>query len=60
MDGANSNMEDVSISDSIKEDVPTPLKHNKYIFDIPIPFCHYPYPSKSLTNHVGICCGAHM
>ena len=30
----------------------SPLKHNKYIFDIPIPFCHYPYPSKSLTKHI--------
>jgi len=28
------------------------LKHNKYIFDIPIPFCHFPYPSKSLTNQI--------
>jgi hypothetical protein len=38
--------------DLIRHNIGTPLKHNKYIFDIPIPFCHYPYPSKSLTNQI--------
>jgi hypothetical protein len=28
----------------------TPLKHNKYIFDIPIPFCHHLFLSATLMQ----------
>ena len=29
--------------DLIRHNIGTPLKHDKYIFDIPIPFCHHLY-----------------
>ena len=35
--------------DLIRHNVGTPLKHNKYIFDIPIPFCHNLYLHVSAT-----------
>ena len=35
--------------DLIRHHVGTPLKHNKYIFDIPIPFCHNLYLHVSAT-----------
>ena len=31
--------------DLIRHNIGTSLKHNKYIFDIPIPFCHHLYLS---------------
>ena len=31
----------------IRHNIGIPLKHNKYIFDIPIPFCHHLYLSTS-------------
>jgi hypothetical protein len=34
----------------IRHNIGTPLKHNKYIFDIPIPFCHHLYLSATLKQ----------
>jgi hypothetical protein len=43
--------------DLIRHNIGTPLKHNKYIFDIPIPFCHNLYLSAAykqfLTEFAG-------
>ena len=36
--------------DLICHNVGTPLKHNKYIFYIPLPFCHNLYPSATLKQ----------
>jgi hypothetical protein len=36
--------------DLIHHNIGTPLKHNKYIFDIPIPFCHNLYLCNVLQN----------
>jgi hypothetical protein len=39
--------------DLIRHNIGTHLKHNKYIFDIPIPFCHNFYLSATLgTDHL--------
>ena len=39
--------------DPIRHNIGTHLKHNKYIFDIPIPFCHNFYLSATLgTDHL--------
>jgi hypothetical protein len=34
----------------IRHNIGTPLKHNKYIFDIPIPFCHNLYLSATFKH----------
>ena len=34
----------------IRHNIDTPLKHNKYIFDIPILFCHHLYLSATLKQ----------
>ena len=36
--------------DLIRHNIGTHLKHNKYIFDIPIPFCHDLYLSATLKQ----------
>ena len=36
--------------DLIRHNIGTRLKHNKYIFDIPIPFCHNLYLSATLKQ----------
>ena len=36
--------------DLIRHNIGTHLKHNKYIFDIPIPFCHNLYLSATLKQ----------
>ena len=36
--------------DMIRHNIDTPLKHNKYIFDIPILFCHHLYLSATLKQ----------
>ena len=36
--------------DLIRHNIDTHLKHNKYIFDIPIPFCHDLYLSATLKQ----------
>jgi hypothetical protein len=36
--------------DLICHNIGTPLKHDKYIFDIPIPFCHHLYLSATLKQ----------
>ena len=36
--------------DLIRHNIGTHLKHNKYIFDIPIPFCHNIYLSATLKQ----------
>ena len=36
--------------DLIRHNIGTPLKHNKYIFYIPIPFCHYLYLSATFKQ----------
>jgi hypothetical protein len=36
--------------DLIRHNIGTPLKHNKYIFDIPIPFCHNLYLSATFKQ----------
>ena len=36
--------------DLIRHNIGTHLKHNKYIFDIPIPFCHNFYLSATLKQ----------
>ena len=47
--------------DLIRHNIGAPLKHNKYIFDIPIPFCHNLYLSATFNricrfwNHL-LCC----
>ena len=36
--------------DLIRHNIGTSLKHNKYIFDIPIPFCHNLYQSATFKQ----------
>ena len=36
--------------DLIRHNIGTPLKHDKYIFDIPIPLCHHLYLSATLKQ----------
>ena len=36
--------------DLIRHNIGTPLKHNKYISDIPIPFCHHLYLSATFKQ----------
>jgi hypothetical protein len=46
--------------DMIRHTIDTPLKHNKYSYDIPIPFCHHLYLSATFKQCFTESAGFHV